>query len=114
MGKPSNYYLLKLNRVVAWILLFLFAVFAISGYGITNPNLVKALTGGIITKINAIRLHRILDMPLFVLVVSHVLIELKFTLQRWGVRKGRLLNALLLIMGGFSIGLLTLMDTVRY
>ena len=114
MGKTSNYYLLKLNRLFVWVLLFLLIIFILSGYGITNPELVEALTGGIVTRMSAIYLHRILDMPLLSLLMTHILIELKFALARWGVKNGKLLNVFLIILGGFSMGLLILMNTVRY
>jgi len=114
MGKTSKYYLLKLNRVFVWVCFFLLIIFVLSGYGIANPELVEALTGGIVTRMSAIYLHRILDMPLLALLMTHILIELKFALARWGVKDGKLLNVFLIILGGFFVGLLILMNTVRY
>jgi hypothetical protein len=85
-------------------------VYVISGYGLANPNFVTNLTGGIFTHSLSIYLHTTLDLPILVLLMVHVLIEMKFGLIRWGIKDGILLNTFLVILGTFSSVLLIFMD----
>jgi thiosulfate reductase cytochrome b subunit len=111
MRKPSNYYLRKFDRIMVWLLVVLFVIYVISGYGIVNPMLVGELTGGLFTRTLSMELHFTLDLPVLVLVLLHVLIQLKFALIRWKVKDGILLNSFIIILGIFAIALLLLMDT---
>jgi cytochrome b subunit of formate dehydrogenase len=96
--KTFNHYLMKLNRVIVWILLLFILMLIISGYGLTKPSLIRSLTGGWIDYHTALLIHTSLDTPLLVLLLTHVLIEMKFTLMRWGVKNQKLLNLLMLIL----------------
>lgn len=111
MGKTSTIYLLKVNRILVWFLLVFLAIFVTTGYGITNPNLVSALTGGFMDLSWSLNLHKTLDLPLMALLLIHILIELRFTLARWGIRNEKALNILLVAIGLFLTSLLILMDT---
>ncbi|MGD8506251.1 MAG: hypothetical protein PVF15_06255 [Candidatus Bathyarchaeota archaeon] len=113
MRREINYYLLRINRLLVWLLLAFLVIFVISGYGITNPKLINALTGGILNFSSSLTIHRTLDLPLLSLLMIHILIELKFTLTRWGLRHQKALNAFLVILGIFFTSLLILMDTLR-
>jgi thiosulfate reductase cytochrome b subunit len=105
--KPANYYLMKLNRAIVWVLLVLMILLLLTGYGLAKPNLIYALTGGLIDWRLASSLHSLLDIYLVFFLVLHVIIEIKFTLMRWGFKKQKLLN-LLMIMLGSSWGIFLL------
>jgi hypothetical protein len=111
MKKPFNYYLLKYDRIAIWIIAVFFALYVVSGYGIVNPGVVSELTGGILTRTISLYLHETLDLPILVLVLVHVLIQLRFTLLRWKVKDGMFLSSFIIVLGVFAIVLLLLMDT---
>lgn len=96
--KTLNYYLMKANRVIVWILLFLVLMLIISGYGLTKPSLIRSLTGGMIDYQTALFIHTSLDAPFLILLLIHVVIEIKFSLMRWGVKNQKLLNLLMLML----------------
>jgi len=106
--KKLNYYLMKANRVIVWVLLFFMILFIVTGYALTKPSLIYSLTGGIVNYQTAFYLHTMLDIPLFILLLVHVIIEIKFSLMRWGFKNERLLNSLMLVLG------LTLLILVFY
>ncbi|HUW48171.1 MAG TPA: hypothetical protein VMW36_05470 [Patescibacteria group bacterium] len=110
MGKAYDRFLTKLNRVLVWLTLVLFIVFTISGYGITNPELIRELTGGVFTRAISLKLHLNLAFPVLALLTIHILIGAKSALTRWGVKQGRLLNAFLILLGIFAAALLILMQ----
>lgn len=58
---------------VAWLLLAVTAVYLVSGFGITNQDIVGALTGGLLGKALAFRLHDVLWLPFIALLLLHVL-----------------------------------------
>jgi cytochrome b subunit of formate dehydrogenase len=111
MGETGENYLQRFNRLLVWPTLVLFVLLAISGYGVLNPNLVKELTGGLFTHPFSLYLHTILVLPTLTLVMVHVLIALRSTLTRWGIREGKLLDAFLILLGIFA---LTLMVSMQY
>jgi hypothetical protein len=110
MGRASDHYLIKFNRLLVWLTLILFIAFISFGYGILNPRLVGELTGGVLTRTVSLQLHIALAFPLLTLLLIHILIGAKSALTRWGVRQGKLLNAFLILLGVFAITLLTLMQ----
>jgi cytochrome b subunit of formate dehydrogenase len=101
--KSAGYYVMKFNRVIVWILLVLMVILIISGYGLTKPTLINALTFGLIDHQTAFDLHTWLDLPLFALLVIHVLIEVRLSLVRWGFKHRRLLNLLILLLGSVCL-----------
>jgi hypothetical protein len=86
----------------------LFIVFAISGFGITNPRMTSELTGGLFKPSVSLYLHLNLAAPVLILLMIHVLIGLKTALARWGVEEGRLLNVVLIALGLFVTALIIL------
>jgi thiosulfate reductase cytochrome b subunit len=110
LEKANDRLLVKLNRVLVWLTLFLFIVFIISGYGITNPEVIRELTGGVFTRAVSLNLHLNLAFPVLVLLTIHILIGAKSALTRWGVKQGKLLNSFLILLGVFAVALLTLMQ----
>lgn len=110
MGKANDRFLTKFNRVLVWLTLVLFIVFIISGYGVTNPELIRELTGGVFTRAISLNPHLNLAFPVLALLTIHVLIGAKSALTRWGVKEGMLLNVFLLLIGIFTMTLLALMQ----
>lgn len=94
-----NFYLLKANRILVWVLLFLLVLFVISGYGLLKPSLIRSLTGGRIDYQTSLFIHTTLDAPLLVFLLVHVIIEIKFLLMRWGVKNEKALNITLMTLG---------------
>jgi len=110
MRRANDRFLTKFNRALVWLTLVLSVVFLISGYGITNPELIRELTGGVFTRAISLNLHLNLAFPVLALLTIHVLIGAKSALARWGVKKGRLLNVFLILLGIFTVALLLLMQ----
>ena len=103
----------RFNRLLVWPTLIFFIILAISGYGIVNPGLVGELTGGLFgNSIFSLRIHMALVLPTLMLLMTHVLIAIRSTLIRWGVKEGRLLNAFLILLGAFTVALIVLMQFV--
>lgn len=87
----SGRLLIKVSRISAWLLLALMVIFLLSGYAWVNR---------IIMPIELARwMHTELDLLLVVLLLVHVLISIKFTLARWRVGHGKVVNIVLIIIG---------------
>jgi len=87
----SGRILVKTNRICAWLLLAFMVIFLVSGYAWVNR---------IIMPLQLARwMHTELDLYLVVLLLVHVLISAKFTLARWRIGHGRIVNAVLIIIG---------------
>jgi len=104
---------MKTNRLIVWILLPLMIVFIVTGYGLTKPNTIHSLTGGVLNYKTALYLHTLLDVPLLFLLAIHVIIEIKFSLMRWGFKNQKLLNLLILILGLICAILIIYVDQAR-
>jgi hypothetical protein len=57
---------------IAWLLLAVTVVYLVSGFGITNQEIVGPLTAGFLGKALAFRLHDVLWLPFIALLVLHV------------------------------------------
>jgi hypothetical protein len=88
----------------------LFIFLAISGYGILNPGLVSELTGGMFTHPFSLYLHTTLILPTLTLLMIHILIAIRSTLTRWGIREGKLLDTFLVLLGAFVLTLIVMMQ----
>jgi cytochrome b subunit of formate dehydrogenase len=110
LGETKKNYLQRFNRLLVWPTLVLLILLAISGYGILNPKLLTELSGGLLTHPLFLSLHTTLALPTLTLIMIHVLIALRSTLTRWGVRSGRLLDAFLVFLGAFVLTLMVLMQ----
>jgi hypothetical protein len=62
----------RLRAAVAWLLLAVTVVYLLSGFGITSQDIVGPLTGGLLGKALAFRLHDVLWLPFIALLVLHV------------------------------------------
>ncbi len=110
MDKIGTDRLKKFNRLLVWPTLFLAIILAVSGYGIVNPGTVSRLTGDWFTHLFSLNLHTALALPTLTLLMMHVLIALRSTFIRWGIREGRLLDAFLFLLGAFVVVLMVLMQ----
>jgi hypothetical protein len=110
MGETRGNHLQRFNRLLVWPTLVLFIFLTISGYGTLNPGLVSELTGGLFTHLFSLRLHTTLILPTLTLLMVHVLIAIRSTLIRWGVREGKLLDAFLVLLGAFVLTLIVMMQ----
>ena len=104
---------MKANRVVVWVLLLFMILLIVTGYALTKPALIISLTGGILDYQTAFYLHTLLDVPLFVLLLLHVIIEIKFSFMRWGFKNQKLLNLLMLALGFVFLVLIFYVDVAR-
>ena len=107
-----NLYLARFNRILAWFTLPLLVFFVLCGYGATNPTMVGAFTGGLLSRTLSIHLHTVLTPVVLVLLLIHTLIGLKFALIRWGVQDGKLLNGFLITLGIFAMTLVIVFQTL--
>jgi cytochrome b subunit of formate dehydrogenase len=110
MGEDKKNYVQRFNRLLVWPTLVLFILLAITGYGILNPGLISELTGGLITHAFSLYLHTSLTLPTLTLLMIHILIAIRSTLTRWGIREGKLLDAFLVLLGAFVITIMLLMQ----
>lgn len=110
MGETGQNHLQRFNRLLVWPTLVLFIFLAISGYGTLNPGLVSELTGGLFTHASSLYLHTTLVLPALTLLMIHILIAIRSTLTRWGIREGKLLDAFLVLLGAFVLGLMVMMQ----
>ena len=110
MEEVKKDYLKRFNRLLVWPTLILFILLVVSGYGITNPRLVGELTGGVFTHTFSLYLHMKLVLPTLMLLMIHILIAIKSTLTRWGIKEGNLLNTFLILLGAFTVALIIIMQ----
>ena len=83
--------LVKINRISAWMLLIFMIIFLISGYAWYND---------VLLPLRAARaMHTKLDLLLVFFFLVHALISIRFTLTRWRVGHGQIVNLLLLATG---------------
>lgn len=104
---------MRVNRASVWITLVLMIVFVGTGYALTRPNLIYSLSSGLIDYQTALYLHTTLDVPLLSLLLLHIMIEIKFSLMRWGFKNQRLLNVLILLLSFTILALILQIDGAR-
>jgi cytochrome b subunit of formate dehydrogenase len=75
-----NQALTKANRLSAWLLFFLVAVFIITGFSMVG----QYGFNRVVSKSTALQIHLRLAIPLIVLFLFHSLVCLYSAFQRWG------------------------------
>jgi hypothetical protein len=95
----------RLTKVMAWLLLALIIVALVSGWGITRTEIIYRASLGLIDRGTANAIHRDIQIPIAAVLLTHILINVKFNLlpERW--RKRRAVTPILITAG---IGLLAL------
>ncbi|MBN1860882.1 MAG: hypothetical protein JW840_05415 [Candidatus Thermoplasmatota archaeon] len=66
-------HILRMSEIFTHILLTsVIIVFIVTGYGMTNYQLLEALTGGTVSKLISFQIHSNLILPFIVLLVLHI------------------------------------------
>jgi hypothetical protein len=76
---------LKVVRWTGWLLLPLVLAFLCTGYAMSG----RCGLGALVNEQTALTLHRMLHVPLIVLVLAHTVPAVYLALQRWGWIKQR-------------------------
>jgi len=77
----------RLDNVTAWLSAAVLFLYIVSGYGLTRPESIVRLTGGIMTPDLALAIHNSLYIPLLVVFVFHTFMGLRRALIRTTKRK---------------------------
>jgi Ni,Fe-hydrogenase I cytochrome b subunit len=80
-----NHFCLRLVRWTGWILLPLLLAFFATGYAISG----RYGFGALADERTALTLHKLMHLPLGILVVAHVVPSLYLAMLRWGWIKQR-------------------------
>lgn len=64
------------KKIIHWLLFAVVIIYVVSGFGITEYQIVEFLTFGLLTKPLAFQIHNILTIPFLLLLVSHVCLAL--------------------------------------
>ena len=98
VGK-TNVYLKRIARVSAWLLLAAIIVLLISGWGITRTEIIYKASFGLIDRGAADSIHRVIQVPLAVVFVTHVLANVRLKLPSRCLKKVWLFNSILVAIG---------------
>jgi hypothetical protein len=102
---------LKLTaRITAWILLFTIIISVLSGWGITRTEIIFNLSGGLVDRGMANSIHRLLQTPMAVVFLIHVLINLRLTIFPQYLHSDRIANALIAIAGVVIMAMVLFME----
>ena len=84
--KSANFYLIKTVRISGWVLFFVMLLFIITGYALCGK---LGFTKFISTQ-RALTIHKIFDLPLVLLFLTHSLAAIYLAFRRWGwIKKKR-------------------------
>lgn len=72
----------KVRRLVAWLLFFMTVLVLLTGFGINEPGIIGPITGGLLGKSIAERVHIYLWGPFIILLVLHMSLSL-FPARWW-------------------------------
>jgi hypothetical protein len=113
MANSAGSLLVRFNRIFVWASLVLFVFFVFCGYGIVNPGLISRLTVGVFDRELSIYLHMTLAPYVLIVLLVHILIELRFVLIRWGVQRGKLLNGFVIFVAVIVTAAIIVLQYVR-
>ena len=69
--------ILQISEIITHILLtIVIIVFIITGYSMTNYQVINALTGGAVSKLTSFQIHSNLILPFMVLLLLHIVFPL--------------------------------------
>ena len=80
--------LARIDRYAAWFSAILLFLYFVSGFGMTKPDLVPSMTGGLISWRVAYDMHNVLHIPLLVLFTFHTFTGVRRALTRTTRRRG--------------------------
>jgi len=98
-------------QICAWLLLVAAVILVVSGWGITHTGIIYKATFGLIDRRLADSIHRATNLPLAILLLSHVLINVRLAIYRRNPHKIWLINGTLIIVG---VMLITLVIYIEY
>jgi cytochrome b subunit of formate dehydrogenase len=81
--------LVRVDRYAAWLSAILLFLYFVSGYGMTKPDLVPFMTGGLISWRVAYDMHNVLHIPLLIVFTFHTFTGVRRALLR-ATRRRRL------------------------
>jgi hypothetical protein len=97
----------------AWALLAAVIVAIVSGWGITQTDVIYRLTFGLIDRGLADAIHRAANVPLALFFLSHVFINIKLAISRRSPSKGLLTAAILGVVGAALLAIMIYMEYFR-
>ena len=80
--RSAERFLTGIDRLAAWSSAMLLFLFIVSGFGMTNPELVGRMSGGLFTWRVAYDLHTGLNIPLMVVFTMHTFLGIRRMLIR--------------------------------
>ena len=89
VGGSLERMLVRLDRYAAWSSAALLFLYFVSGFGMTKPDLVRSMTGGLISWRVAYDMHNVLHIPLVVVFTFHTFTGVRRALHR-ATRRRRL------------------------
>lgn len=108
-----NFWLKRISSISSWLLLASVAVLLLSGWGITQTEIIYNISFGLIDRRLADSIHRATVLPLAFFFLLHVLINirLKITSQRRFITW--LANSFFIAIGGCIMALVIYMEYFR-
>ena len=91
-------YLRRIARLSAWALLVGIIVLVLSGWGMTQTEIIYKTSWGLIDRGVANAIHRAIHIPVAIFLMTHVLITVRLRILP-GPQKVRLINGLLIALG---------------
>ncbi len=70
-----------ISRISAWVLLVTVLIFIISGWGITQTDVIYRVSFGLIDRRTADLIHRAMDIPLGVFFLSHIFANIRLFIR---------------------------------
>ncbi|MCL4417410.1 MAG: hypothetical protein M1365_12075 [Actinobacteria bacterium] len=98
------------TRINAWLLLVNVMVLVVTGWGITHTEIIYKVSFGLIDRRLADSIHRVINLPLVVLFLSHVLLNIRLAIRRINQHRAWLINSLLIIIGLALLALVIYME----
>ncbi len=83
--KSVNLYLIKIVRISGWVLFFIMLLFVTTGFALCG----KFGFSKVMSTEQALKIHRIFDLPLILFFLLHSLIAIYLAFRRWGWIKDR-------------------------
>ena len=74
--------LARVDRYAAWLSAILLFLYVVSGFGMTKPDLVPSMTGGLVSWRVAYDMHNVLHIPLLIVFTFHTFTGLRRALAR--------------------------------
>jgi hypothetical protein len=110
----TELWLKRWARASAWVLLAGIVLLILSGWGITQTGVIYRLSGGLIDRQMADRIHRDANVPLAFFFLSHVLVNIRLMLTRRRPSRHWLAEAVLLVVGVGLMIIVVYMEFFRH